>query len=391
MTYKLFIREFIGSIKRMILFCSIIVIFLTVVGLMWINMSVNNISSNEPDVVIHGQRDEDEYGYQLYDSISDIISAAQVMDKDNVNVVASIERNIISIQNGNSLSNIMCTVKGYDESFINNQIIFSKGRGPKSNGKEVALGNNIAQMLHVSVGDTIGKEEVEIAGIDGIGIAFTLKTDVEDYQYEDYTVVGIIDENLKDFSYSFLIPYSKAESAIIPNTLELYFKNDAAINDYISFIKLSEEEQISIPSVSERFERKKTLKSQTIMNMLFIVLFSIFILYLLIAYLCKGLGRKLGLLKSLGITNKTIVKMFAGGLSVLVGLAYLISIVLINITCYMQNMQLSDLVGYSVNRYIYSLKVYIIQFGLSCILIIWVWGVIFWIIKITSPKLSMSK
>ena len=203
MSYKLFVREFIGSRKKLIIISSIILVFLTVVGLMWINMSVNSVSGNEADVVICGQRDENAYGFKLYDSIENIVSAAQVMDKNNVNVVASIERNIISIQNGNSLSNITCMVKGYDEGFIDNQIVFSKGRGPESDKKEIAIGSNMAKMLGVSVGDSIGENEVEIAGIDGIGLAFTLESDVEKYEYENYKVVGIIDENLKDFSYPF--------------------------------------------------------------------------------------------------------------------------------------------------------------------------------------------
>lgn len=303
----MFVREFIGSRKKLVIISSIILVFLTVVGLMWINMSVNSVSGNEADVVICGQRDDNAYGFKLYDSIENIVSAAQVMDKNNVNVVASIERNIISIQNGNSLSNITCMVKGYDEGFIDNQIVFSKGRGPESDKKEIAIGSNMAKMLGVSVGDSIGENEVEIAGIDGIGLAFTLESDVENYEYENYKVVGIIDENLKDFSYSFLIAYDEAQSTIIPNTLELYFKNEDAINEYKNFIDLCEEKQIAIPSVSERFETKKNIKSQMLMNMIFVTIFSIVVLYLLIAYLCKGIERKLGLLKSFGITNKTIV------------------------------------------------------------------------------------
>lgn len=391
MSYKLFVREFIGSRKKLIIISSIILVFLTVVGLMWINMSVNSVSGNEADVVICGQRDDNAYGFKLYDSIENIVSAAQVMDKNNVNVVASVERNIISIQNGNSLSNITCMVKGYDEGFIDNQIVFSKGRGPESDKKEIAIGSNMAKMLGVSVGDSIGENEVEIAGIDGIGLAFTLESDVENYEYENYKVVGIIDENLKDFSYSFLIAYDEAQSTIIPNTLELYFKNEDAINEYKNFIDLCEKKQIAIPSVSERFETKKNIKSQMLMNMIFVTIFSIVVLYLLIAYLCKGIERKLGLLKSFGITNKTIVSIFAGGLSFLVVIAYIISIVLIHIICYIQNTQLSNLVGYAVNRYKYSLNVYMVQLGLCCILICCVWGIIYWIIKTTSPKLSMSK
>lgn len=391
MKYKLFIKEYIGSVKKMILFSSIVVIFLTAVGLMWINMLVNSTSNSEADVIICGQRDEYSYGFKLYDSIPDIILAAQVMDKDYIDVVPSVTRNIISIQNGNSLQNVMCTVKGYDEHFIKKQFVFTKGREPKPEKKEVALGSNIAQMLNISVGDTIGESEVEIAGIDGVGIALTLESDLEDFQFENYTVVGIIDENLKDLSYSFLIPYSESDSSIIPNTLELYFKNDAAINEYKDFIEVCSKNQISIPNVSERFETKKNIKNQTMMSMFVIVIFSIFIIYLLIAYLCKGIGRKLGLLKSFGIKNSTIVKMFAGGLSVLVGVSYVISVVFVNVICYFQNMQLSELLGYSVNRYAYTLRVYTVQFVLSCVFVLWVWGIIYWKIKTTSPKLCMSK
>ena len=176
MKYRLFVKEFIGSRKKMILFIFIVTMFLVAVGVMSVNLIANVTSNNEADVIICGRRDDNAFGYKLYDPIPEIIEASKGISADKIKVVPCISRCVISIQNGNSLGSVMCTIKGYEEQFISERFVFFKGRAPKCNVNEVVLGSYIAQMLNLSVGDFIGGQtSYEIGGYDGVGIPMTLE------------------------------------------------------------------------------------------------------------------------------------------------------------------------------------------------------------------------
>lgn len=391
MKRRLFVKEFIGSKRKICFFSLIVTFFLVIVGLVWIDLITNSTSSNEADVIICGELNELKYGFKLYEAIPETLEASKIMDENTVQVVPCVTRCIISVQSIYSLNEVMCTVKGYEEQFIRNQLVFAQGRAPKTGAKEVALGNYMAQMLHVSVGDVIGEGEYEIAGMGHVGIALTLEDNLENFESQGYTVVGIVDENLSEVNYSVIMPYSADDTSIIPNTLEFYFKEDAAIDSYRAFIDTCRNKEIDMGSVSERFVLKNNMKSQMAVSIGISALLSFVVIYLLVSYLSKGIGKKLGLLKSFGIKNSTVTKIFSGGLSILVGISYFFNVALVNVICYSRNKQLSKFLGFEVHKYIYNINVYLMQLGLGVMFVVIVWGFIFWRIKTTSPNACMIK
>jgi hypothetical protein len=274
---------------------------------------------------------------------------------------------------------------------MRSHIVLKEGSYPVANNKEVLIGNYFAQMIDVSVGDYIGKDEYTLSSMEHVKIPICLEQNLNNYEFEEYRVTGIIDERMSDFNYSVVLPYIQKDSVLGTNTVELYFSNDDDVKVYRQFIEKIRNSKTSIGFVSENYMLKSNLRSEMILNALFSISFATMIIYLLLIYLCKGIDKKLGLLKSFGIKNRTITRVFAGGISGMVLISFVANIVIIKAICYIRNLQLMKFVGLTVEKYTYDYKVFLIQLAICVLIVLLVWVGIFTRIKSTPPNKCMQK
>jgi predicted lysophospholipase L1 biosynthesis ABC-type transport system permease subunit len=112
---------------------------------------------------------------------------------------------------------------------------------------------------------------------------------------------------------------------------------------------------------------------------------------LIISYLVKGINKKIGILKALGIKDSIIIKIFVGGLAWVSTVALSISILVVFVINYFINKQLSNFLGFSVTRYKITGNVLAYQVLIAIVL----FAVIFFIIKYKttriSPKVCINK
>jgi hypothetical protein len=392
MKRKLFYKEFIGNKVKASIFLVIVTVFLVVIGYLWVDIISEINDRNVADVTMHGKRDEKGYRYIFYEDLEPIREMLYSIEGSNkISVVESITRLIIYVEDINSLNSITYSVRGYDENWMRSHIVLKEGSYPVANNKEVLIGNYFAQMIDVSVGDYIGKDEYTLSSMEHVKIPICLEQNLNNYEFEEYRVTGIIDERMSDFNYSVVLPYIQKDSVLGTNTVELYFSNDDDVKVYRQFIEKIRNSKTSIGFVSENYMLKSNLRSEMILNALFSISFATMIIYLLLIYLCKGIDKKLGLLKSFGIKNRTITRVFAGGISGMVLISFVANIVIIKAICYIRNLQLMKFVGLTVEKYTYDYKVFLIQLAICVLIVLLVWVGIFTRIKSTPPNKCMQK
>lgn len=392
MKSKLFFKEFIGNKVKASIFLLIVTIFLVVIGYLWVDIISESNDSNIADVTMYGKKDEQDYGFIMYENLNQIKDVLySVEGSEKISVVESITRLIIYVEDINSWNRITYSVKGYDEDWMRNHIALKEGYYPVSGNKEVLIGSFFAQMIDVNVGDYIGEDEYTISNMEHVMIPICLEQNLDNYKIEKYKVVGIIDESMSELNYSVVLPYIQKESTLGTNTAELYFSSDDDVEVYRQFIEELRKANISIGSVSENYLQKSNIRAEIILNALFSISFATMIIYLLLIYLCKGIDKKLGLLKSFGIKNRTITGVFAGGISGMVLISFVANIVIIKAICYMRNVQQMNFVGMKVEKYIYDYRVFLIQLAICTLIVLFVWAGVFARIKSTTPNKCMQK
>ena len=389
---RLFFKEFIGSKVKASVFLLIVTVFLVVIGYLWVNIISENNSNNVADVIMYGKRCEQDYGFIMYEDLNQIGETLYSIEgSENISVVESITRLIIYVEDINSWNRITYSVRGYDEKWIRSHFTLKEGSFPTTGSKEVLIGSLFAQMIGVGIGDYIGEDEYTLSNLEHVMIPISLERDLDNYEIEGYKVVGIIDDSMEELNYSVVLPYLQEDSQLAANTVELYFGSDDDVEVYRQFIEKLRDSNTAIGSVSENYTQKSKISGEIIFNALFSVSFATMIIYLLLIYLCKGIDRKLGLLKSFGIKNRTITGVFAGGITCMVGIAFLVNIVIIKAICYMRNYQQSSFIGLKIEKYTYDYRVFLIQLALCAIIVLLVWGGVFIRIKSTSPNKCMQK
>lgn len=389
---KLFFKEFIGNKVKASIFLLIVTIFLVVIGYLWVDIISGSNNNNVADVTIYGERYGRDFEFVMYEDLSQIKDVLySVQGSEKISVVESITRLIVYVEDIYSWNRITYSVKGYDEEWMRSHISLKEGYYPISGNKEVLIGSFFAQMIDANVGDYIGEDEYTISNMEHVMIPICLEQNLDNYQLEKYKVVGIIDESMDEFNYSVVLPYIQKESTLGTNTVELYFSSDDDVEVYRQFIDELRKSNVSIGTVSENYVQKSNIRAEIILNTLFSVAFATMVIYLLLIYLCKGIDRKLGLLKSFGIRNRTITGVFAGGISGLVLISFVANIVIIKAICYVRNVQQTNFVGMKVEKYIYDYRVFLIQLAMCALIVLLVWAGIYTRIKSTSPNKCMQK
>lgn len=390
--FRIFYKEFLGGAWKTILFIFVTTVLFSVIGFLWIEQDVEKLKEKMSDASISGVATKD-FSIKMYDPISDVITLSNEYGDDSLIFVPSVTRMIASVENVYTGNNALYTIKGYEEEDLKQRFVYTEGRAPSLNSKEVALGYYMAQTLGKSVGDTLKDESVILA--DGMEVKIFAgleeKPDFSKSTWPEVTVTGIVDENIGDVAYSIIMPYDKVSSDILPNVIDIYFKDSLSIDEYRSFIDRCIEKKAGIGRIEDRFVVKENARTKRFVTGIEIMLFSATTILLLMMYLCRGMGKKIGLLKSFGILNSDIYLVFSGWLSLFVMIAYSLGVIIVSWGCWLRNQGLSAFYGFDIRRYAYNFDVYMMQAEVGLLLIALVWLYIIRYTRYISPNLCMRK
>lgn len=391
---KIFIKEFMGNKKNLIMLFIIMSAIFTIVGVQIVFLNASKITLIYPDVEIKGASSgvDGSIPYSLYRPIDELYDKwSETIEQEDISSYKSIRRSIISIESGLSMNKVMYTVEGLEEDYINSELnnYVTEGRLPQINKNEVLIGSHIKHAFQFEVGDMIGKHIYKLASIDGVGLPISLEESVEEL-YE-YKITGILDDTIDYFQDSIIVPYN-FEGGIKPNVMFLYFNSKQAGEIYKNSVQeLRENNALNqMGSVSEHFHTKQSMIKQIINNLGTLITSALIIIYLVISYLVKGLSKKIGILKALGMKDKVIIKIFLGGLLGISAISLIISESLVFLLCYVSNKDLSEFLGFETSKYKITANVIMSQGAVAAILAIAIFGIIKYKTSRISPKESIN-
>jgi len=377
---KIFINIFFEKKRILIAFISVFIILLLYVGIQMVILFSQSTQFSIPDVQMNGKLDDDGvYRYKMYNDTTGLSQRVKELVGDEMRVYGAISRNICSIESAKTFEKVNYMVYGVYDDFFNNELKNSlkEGRLPSPGKKEAVIGSYAARYFNVKVGD---KLEPPV----------TLNKNPGNTDSSQYIVTGILNDNVYYFKGAIFISKQTFEQGNGKNNQEnttlIYFRDSDSLKAYDKVRKIRNEiiNKYNATNIIENYEQKYNSLKSMIYNLAFVFVISILILFLLISYFMKGVTKKVGLLKALGVSDSFITKTFIGGFGASILLSIIIALIGVHAVKAYLNYNLSQFLGYSVQQYMINTYVYLSVILLAVLL----FGVVLAIIKYKSYKIS---
>lgn len=302
MNYKVFVQVFFEKSKYFIMYSLAIITF-------WYALFVNvsSVATKDyyekkvPDIEVHGVDAGTDNRYMMYRNL-DASTQNKYMEKEMKSYGLTV-RNLFSFSD--AYYSVSYRIYGADNEFINElEDYVNKGRLPAPGKTEAVIGSNVAKYYKLKVGDTLD-------------LPITLEEDAVD-AYRKYIVSGIIIGEASYFSDGIYISkdtFESLEHTVSDNVIYMYTKNDTVKQNMLE--KLEQRGALDgVGGVLNHAENKVSLQ-KTIRNSLIITVpFSIIVLSVLFVSLMKYMGKKIALMKAIGISDGHIMKMLMKGFAV---------------------------------------------------------------------------
>lgn len=268
------------------------------------------IICNQENMDSQKERNEDTKGIDgRLDKL--IIELNKIVDS-NTKVYGIIANNLYTFSS--PFYQVSFRIYGVGEDFFNqfkNQLAY--GTIPRQGKKEVLVGNNAALFYHLEVGDVINEK---------IG--------------EEYIVSGILKEN-QYFGSNFYILKENTQSfhaMAFDNMIMIYTSSKQDYNkikNYINKIK----SEYGIEKYIDNYRAKTSKKKKPIKDIILTLIESFLILELVYIYISRGIGKKVGIIKALGISDFLVLRVCGlgfGGLILLTSvITFILSLILFDI------------------------------------------------------------
>lgn len=384
---KLVLNVYFEKKRIMVLFllvCSFL-IFYTTVQTAFMSNSSYGIEST-PDFVFTGtiyNSEDGTYPFIFYNDIEGMLEATNEIVGDKANCYGLVCRSLYNYYDDLTSVGFSGYVYGMPNELLQNNIKkhIKKGNLPNDGKKEAVIGYYFAKRFNIDIGDKIPQ-------------AVTLNKEWTDSDIDNYTVVGILEENVSTyFNGSVLISRETFN--------ELYGDNeDNMIMGYFNTNKDYCETFIEINNISSNYKspegtlnyKQKELSSLKLkINIGVILLMSVTLIFSVVSYLMKGITPKIGLLKATGMSTSYIIKTFISGTFVIIVLSTVIGIILSNIVLYLMNMYVSNFYGFTVHLYSFNYLSYILVCSELLFIIAFIFIVLIIKCKAISPKIAMMK
>lgn len=368
MKRKLFFREFMEK-KSVVVFLSIVLtISFFLSGFEYLLFEASSDAGYSPDVYLYGTIARSSFA--CYESIEKSLQFIQDTIGEEIKAVPCVTRNIISCSEKNRFNTVNYTIKGYSSQYIRDSLskYIKEGRSLEPGNKEVVIGKKFAEAMHLSVGDQIDGQSIQLGTIGDITLIITLDEVPDIKNTEAYTVCGILSEKCAFLDYTAVVA---TEDFFKPNTLEFFFRSDEAPTIYRNILERMPGGMIG--GVQEFYEQNRERTIALFLDVATITSAILLIFYLLISLLLKGLNKKLSVMKAVGVTDQYITSSFFGGFIVMLLVAIVLSICFLTFIVKSINMQYAEFTGADLKKIqiSFSLIVFLLCVGLFISINLW--------------------
>lgn len=299
--FKVFMQIFFEKPIYYIMYCLSITTFWYVLFIpVSFAMEEAHYKRNIPDIEINGEKDKIENSFQLFQDLD--ASMLEKYKKEGVELYSLTARNLFTFKD--AYYHVSYRVYGAEDEFINRLSNYLKrGELPKKGEPEAVIGSNVAKFYNLNVGDALK-------------LPITLEKDKENV-YDKYIVSGIIAAEYSFFCDGIYISKDTFEQQgheTVENTFYIYTKT----NRIYQSICISEDEKNmgQFGEIIYHHNNKVSLQGTINKSLLATIPFSAVILIILFISLMKYADRKIGLMKSIGLSDWHIVKLMMKGFSV---------------------------------------------------------------------------
>ena len=377
---KIFINIFFEKKRILIAFVAIFTLLLLYAGVQLIFLGQQSAQVAIPDFQITGRiGDDGVFYYRMYNDMDGLSADIKKLVGNDMRIYGVTARNLLTMEDAKTFQKIYYLVYGVEDSFLDNELgnCLKAGRLPEPGKKEALIGSYAARHFKVNVGDKLN-------------VGVTLNKEVKDSDSMQYTVSGILNDNVEYFKGGIFISretFGKSTNIEVDENLILsYFKDTNSIKTYDRINKdlMSLNDKYKFGAISVNYQQKYNIKKNIIITVVSVLCISLVILFLLISYLMKGITRKIGLLKALGISDGYITKTFVGGLGLSILVSMIFAAVGINIVKSLLNRSVSSFLGYQIEQFFVNPYIYILLSSLGIALFIMVYVMV----KFTSSRIS---
>jgi ABC-type lipoprotein release transport system permease subunit len=254
--------------------------------------------SVQPQIELRGIPDFDEMiRYQLFESIGVLAYVVHEELGEIVEITPATVRNLLTLTGQRRIDYL---VWGLPASYIEDlERYLDKGQVPATDRNEVLIGGFAARHFELDVGDTIDITLAENP-IDNVS---------------SYVVSGILNDNVEYFRGALII---SREHWIYENGFIDYnfiFMNIDNDNEYLHTMEVLEnidDNLMALASVHD-FYRRGNGMANIIEMYAIIISMNILFVFILLSYTMKGIYKKIGLLKSIGLPDSYILKTYSVG------------------------------------------------------------------------------
>lgn len=319
MRIKLFVVLIFDKIQYILLF----LILVTASGLLILKSfdSEPDLSENTklPDVVIMGAGTDRDGNPVIYEGLPKLIDQLSKTADHNTKVHSIIARNLFTFTS--PFYHVAFEAYGVDASFFDQFDERSiQGTLPCQGRKEVVAGYNAAVFYQLEVGDIIS---------DGLA--------VNDEQ-EEYIVSGILGEEDRYFGNGFyLLKENFRNTGRMPeNNMVMVYTSGKRSYKAITEMIHSFRSEYESGSYVDNYKQNQSEKNRPVRELVLNLAVSFLLLELVYFYISKGMDKKAGILKAMGIPDHRVLTVCAAGFGGLVILScvciFLSAIIIYHIT-----------------------------------------------------------
>ncbi|WP_163192190.1 ABC transporter permease [Clostridium thermarum] len=382
MQTKIFTRVFFGRKKFLILFFmvfSLAVLFINIQIMLTTNQSEQVAT---PDLTVSGRIDDDGiFRYKMYNDLPGFNEdLKEQVGEEEAAVYGLVCRNLM-IKN-NAFNRIAYSIFGVQDSFFSTVLskYIDKGRLPEQGKKEIVLGSLAAKFYELSVGDKFN-------------FPISLNKEIEMDNKTEYVVSGILSDNVEYFKGGVFISKETFESEYnkVDENMSLIYVSDRTSYDKVEKALQEISSQYGVGSIESFYSSNRSLKQSLILNITTMIAISLTFVLILLAFLLKGISKKIGLLKSLGILDTYIIKIFSIGIGIVSVLSTIIGLTGTYLLMGVLNRSVSDFLGYNVEKYKINNYVYMSSASLCILIFMAVFITIAVVSRRISPRDAMLK
>lgn len=381
MKTKLFSKELFGGMGKTVFFAVMTLISTFLICFLLTFTSERSYAKLSPNVTFSGLPSRS--FSRMYEDISrDFAQTWKEKLSDEAKVYQFTTRYSFSITKPGQISGDDYFRYACEHEFLEDVIkeFVYEGRIPEKGKKEILLGGYLAHLTGAKIGDTVSYFDLE----NKARIEFSVTDDNTEIPYE---VVGILNSTGGKFDYSVLFEAETQEN-VTPNTVWIYLPGKEAVSSYRSVNGDFVLSNYGIGTTSENIGLSGGAGIKKLLP-LFVTIFAVVLEGLLLAYAMKGISRKLGILKALGIRDKYIFECYLGGIAVIQLASSLISVVVTKMICNVLNNGYSEQIGFPITVYSVSARIILLMLMITAVVLISLAGILKIRVNAVSPKKAM--